>query len=78
MDWVRFENASLTQIGSRPISNEEKFKYLLGSRRYLNSSLIIEIKKALHKTLGSSHLSYEDFESVTVYIVRNLNNHPLT
>ena len=40
--------------------------------------VIIEIKKTLHKTLGRSHLSYEDFESITVYIVRNLNNHPLT
>ena len=28
-DWVRFENMFLTQIDSRPISDEEKFGYLL-------------------------------------------------
>ena len=30
-DWVRFENMLLTQINSRPISDEEKFSYLLKS-----------------------------------------------
>ena len=30
-DWVRFENMFLTQVGSRPISEEEKFGYLLES-----------------------------------------------
>jgi len=30
-DWVRFENMFLTQIDSRPISDEEKFGYLLES-----------------------------------------------
>ena len=31
MDWVRFENMFLTQINSRPISDREKFGYLLES-----------------------------------------------
>ena len=31
MDWVRFENMFLMQINSRPISDEEKFGYLLKS-----------------------------------------------
>ena len=30
-DWVRFENMFLTQINSRPISDENKFGYLLES-----------------------------------------------
>ena len=30
-DWVRFENMFLTQVDSRPISEEEKFGYLLES-----------------------------------------------
>ena len=30
-DWVRFENMFLTQVNSRPISDEEKFGYLLES-----------------------------------------------
>ena len=30
-DWVRFENMFLTQINSRPISDKEKFGYLLES-----------------------------------------------
>ena len=30
-DWVRFENMFLTQIDSRPISDEEIFVYLLES-----------------------------------------------
>ena len=30
-DWVRFESMFLTQIKSRPISDEEKFGYLLES-----------------------------------------------
>lgn len=30
-DWVRFENMFLTQINSTPISDEEKFGYLLES-----------------------------------------------
>lgn len=32
-DWVRFENMFLAQINSRPISDEEKFGYLLESDR---------------------------------------------
>lgn len=32
-DWVRFENMFLMQINSRPISDEEKFGYLLESDR---------------------------------------------
>ena len=40
--------------------------------------LIKEIKKAMHKTLGRSHLSYEAFESVIMDVERNLNNRPLT
>jgi hypothetical protein len=31
-DWVRFENMFLTQIDSRPISDEEKFGYLFESQ----------------------------------------------
>ena len=31
VDWVRFENMFLTQINSRPISDEEKFGYLFES-----------------------------------------------
>ena len=30
-DWIRFENMFLTQINSRPISDEENFGYLLES-----------------------------------------------
>ena len=29
-DWVRFENMFITQVHSRPVSDEEKFGYLLG------------------------------------------------
>jgi hypothetical protein len=29
VDWIRFENIFLTQIDKKPISNEEKFGYLL-------------------------------------------------
>ena len=28
-DWVRFENMFVTQVDSKPISDEEKFAYLL-------------------------------------------------
>ena len=28
-DWVRFENMFITQVHSRPVSDEEKFDYLL-------------------------------------------------
>ena len=28
-DWVRFENMFITQVDSKPISDEEKFGYLL-------------------------------------------------
>ena len=44
----------------------------------LYERLIKEIKKALHKTLGRSCLSYEAFESVIMDVERNLNNRPLT
>ena len=40
--------------------------------------LIKEIKKALYKTLGRSHLFFEGLESVFMDIERNLNNRPLT
>jgi hypothetical protein len=29
VDWVRFENMFVTQVDSKPISDEEKFGYLL-------------------------------------------------
>ena len=28
-DWVRFENMFLTQVDCKPITDEEKFRYLL-------------------------------------------------
>ena len=39
--------------------------------------LIKEKKNTLHKTLGRSSLSHEEFESVSMDIERNLNNRPL-
>jgi hypothetical protein len=40
--------------------------------------LIKEIKKTLYKTMGRSHLRYEQMESVVMDIERHLNNRPLT
>ena len=40
--------------------------------------LIKDIKGTLYKTLGRSHLSFEQLESVIIDIERHLNNRPLT
>ena len=40
--------------------------------------LIKEIKKTLYKTLGKTHLSFEQFENVLMDVERHLNNRPLT
>jgi hypothetical protein len=40
--------------------------------------LIREIKKTLYKTLGRSHLSFENLEMVLMDIEINMNNRPLT
>jgi hypothetical protein len=40
--------------------------------------LIKEIKKTLYKTMGRSHLPYEQMEAVVMDIERHLNNRPLT
>ena len=40
--------------------------------------LIKEIKKTLYKTLGRTHLTFGQLETVVMDIVRHLNNRPLT
>lgn len=40
--------------------------------------LIKEIKKTLYKTLGKTHLNFEQLETVILDIERHLNNRPLT
>ena len=40
--------------------------------------LIREIKKTLYKTLGRSHLDFENLETVVIDIEANMNNRPLT
>ena len=40
--------------------------------------LIKDIKKTLHKTLGKTHLTFEQLEVVIMDIQRHLNNRPLT
>ena len=40
--------------------------------------LIRDLKRTLYKTLGKSHLNFEQLEAVVMDIERNLNNRPLT
>ena len=40
--------------------------------------IINDIKNTLHKTLGRSHLSFEQLESIIIDIEPHLNNRPLT
>ena len=40
--------------------------------------LIKDVKKTLHKTLGRTHLNFEQLEAVVIDIEKNLNNRPLT
>ncbi|XP_068714274.1 uncharacterized protein [Montipora foliosa] len=40
--------------------------------------LIKDVKKTLHKTLGQTHLTYEELEAVVIDVKKNLNNWPLT
>ena len=40
--------------------------------------LITDIKKTLYKTLGKTHLTFEQLEVVIMNIERHLNNRPLT
>ncbi|XP_028415673.1 uncharacterized protein LOC114539152 [Dendronephthya gigantea] len=40
--------------------------------------LIQELKKTLYKTLGKTHLTYHQLQTVIMDIERNLNNRPLT
>ncbi|XP_068690431.1 uncharacterized protein [Montipora foliosa] len=40
--------------------------------------LIKDVKKTLHKTLGRTHLTYEQLEAVVIDVEKNLNNRPLT
>ena len=40
--------------------------------------LIKDVKKTLHKTLGRTHLTFEQLEAVVIDIEKNLNNRPLT
>ena len=40
--------------------------------------LIKEIKKTLYKTLGKTHLTFEQLDTVVMDIERYLNNRPLT
>ena len=44
----------------------------------LYERLIKEIKTTLYKTLGKTHLFYDQLETVILYIDRHLNNRPLT
>ena len=40
--------------------------------------LIKDVKKTLHKTLGRTHLTFEQLEAVVIYVKKNLNHRPLT
>ena len=40
--------------------------------------LIKDIKKTLHKTLGATHLTFEQLEAVVIDIEKHMNNRPLT
>ena len=40
--------------------------------------LIKDVTKTLHKTLGRTHLTFEQFEAVVIDVKKNLNNQPLT
>ena len=40
--------------------------------------LIKDMKKTLHKTLGHTHLTFEQLEAVVIDVTKNLNNRPLT
>ena len=40
--------------------------------------LIKDVKKTLHKTLGRTHLTFEQLEAVVIDVDKNLNNRPLT
>ena len=40
--------------------------------------LIKDVKKTLHKTLGRTHLTFEQLEAVVIDVEKNLNNRPLT
>ncbi len=44
----------------------------------LYERLIREIKKTLYKTLGKTHLTFEQLETVLMDVERHLNNRPLT
>ena len=40
--------------------------------------LIKDVKKTLHKTLGRTHLTFEQLKAVVIDVKKNLNNRPLT
>ncbi|XP_073231810.1 uncharacterized protein [Porites lutea] len=40
--------------------------------------LIKDVKKTLYKTLGQTHLTFEQLEAVVIDVEKNLNNRPLT
>ena len=40
--------------------------------------LIKDVKKTLHKTLGRTHLTFEQLEAVLIDVEKNLNNRPLS
>ena len=40
--------------------------------------LLKDVKKTLHKTLGRTHLTFEQLEAVVIDVEKNLNNRPLT
>ena len=40
--------------------------------------MIKDVKKTLHKTLGRTHLTFEQLEAVVIDVEKNLNNRPLT
>ena len=40
--------------------------------------LIKNVKKTLHKTLGRTHVTFEQLEDVVIDVEKNLNNWPLT
>ena len=40
--------------------------------------LIKDVKKTLHKTLGRTHITFEQLEAVVIDVENNLNNRTLT
>ena len=78
--WIK-ETRKREQLQDYLAKQEIRWQFNLSKSAWwggMYERLLKDVKKTLYKTLGRTHLTFEQLETVIVDIEKHLNNRPLT